>query len=151
MEVCKEITISTAHMLSGHNGLCKNLHGHNYKVCVNLLGGVSDEEGSSTRMVMDFKDLKGIVKRTIEDVFDHAIVFSSEKLRSEPENELLDWAIRWEMRYYVMPFGRRSTAEDMAYVMARLIRAEIETARVCRIGVTLWETPTSYAYAEAIQ
>ena len=32
MEVSKEFTFDCAHMLTGHDGLCKNLHGHTYKL-----------------------------------------------------------------------------------------------------------------------
>lgn len=151
MEVCKEITICTAHMLSGHNGRCKNLHGHNYKACVALLGDNGEKIGSSARMIMDFGELKNVVSESIDGMFDHALVFSSKQYRGGAEAELLDWAIKWGMRHVLMPDGKRSTAEDMAKVMAEMVLGQITASTVWGVRVTLWETPTSYATAEAMR
>ena len=46
MEVSKEFTFDCAHMLTGHDGLCKNLHGHTYKLIISL-EGVLQDRGSS--------------------------------------------------------------------------------------------------------
>jgi len=63
--VCKEMTFDCAHMLSGHNALCKNLHGHTYKVQVSVTGYKLDK-GSSQDMIIDFKDLK-LAMQNIKD------------------------------------------------------------------------------------
>lgn len=150
MEVSKEITICTAHMLSGHNGRCKNLHGHNYKVCVTLVG---DQKGESTnsdsKMVMDFGDLKATMEKTIDEWFDHALVFSSAAFMGEAETALLNWAVKYGMRHYVMPRGYRSTAEDMALAMAKQLLHDLGNSKIASVRVALWETPTSCAVAEA--
>ena len=150
MEVSKEITICTAHMLSGHNGRCKNLHGHNYKVCVTLVGDQRGEpKNSDSKMVMDFGDLKSAMEETIDKTFDHALVISSAAFRGEAEAALLNWAIAYGMRHYVMPEGYRSTAEDMASAMAKRLLDSLGNNRVASVRVALWETPTSCATAEA--
>ena len=91
--VCKEVTFDCAHMLSGHEALCKNLHGHTYKVQVS----VTNEqiiEGPSVDMVIDFKHLKEAITKSIMDKFDHAIIFSSHKFRNEAEEDLFEWACK---------------------------------------------------------
>jgi 6-pyruvoyltetrahydropterin/6-carboxytetrahydropterin synthase len=60
-----------SHRLSKHDGKCKNLHGHNFKVIV----CVRAEELDKNDMVMDFSDLKEILK-PIEDSFDHSMVLN---------------------------------------------------------------------------
>ena len=84
MKVTREMTFDSAHMLSNYVGRCHNLHGHTYKLQVTLEGEVEDETG----MVVDFQTLDQYI-RSVIDSYDHAIIFSSEKYRKEPENELL--------------------------------------------------------------
>lgn len=47
--------ISSAHFIKGHQGKCKNLHGHAWKIEVTLLSDQLNELG----MVADFSVLKG--------------------------------------------------------------------------------------------
>ena len=54
--VTKTVKFDAAHVLTNHQGLCKNLHGHTYRVDVS----VSRPDESAGDMVIDFKDLKGI-------------------------------------------------------------------------------------------
>ena len=142
--VCKEVTFDCAHMLSGHEALCKNLHGHTYKVQVS----VTNEqiiEGPSVDMVIDFKHLKEAITKSIMDKFDHAIIFSSHKFRNEAEEDLFEWACKHNMRLFEMP--RRTTAEDMALFFRELIRQELTSIGYTpiNISVRVYETPTSFA------
>lgn len=67
-----------AHALWMYDGPCRNVHGHSYRLYVTIAGRPADEPGSPKNgMVMDFTDLKAIVKREIVDTFDHAVVVSS--------------------------------------------------------------------------
>ena len=111
LTVTKEITFDCAHMLSGHEGLCQNLHGHTYKVLVTV-GGQQLTDGPSKGMIIDFKHLKYAIEVAILDNFDHAIIFSGREYRNDAEQALYEWAVGYNMRHYVMP--RRTTAECMA-------------------------------------
>lgn len=62
----KEIEFSSAHIIPGHPGLCKNIHGHTYKLKVY----VESQKLNELQMVMDFADLNKILKEAIRD-FDH--------------------------------------------------------------------------------
>ena len=142
--VCKEVTFDCAHMLSGHEALCKNLHGHTYKVQVS----VTNEqiiEGPSVDMVIDFKHLKDAITKSIMDKFDHAIIFSSHKFRNEAEEDLFEWACKHNMRLFEMP--RRTTAEDMALFFRELIMQDLTDIGYTpiNISVRVYETPTSFA------
>lgn len=142
--VCKEVTFDCAHMLSGHEALCKNLHGHTYKVQVS----VTNEqiiEGPSVDMVIDFKHLKEAITKSIMDKFDHAIIFSSHKFRNEAEEDLFEWACKHNMRLFEMP--RRTTAEDMALFFRELIMQDLTDIGYTpmNISIRVYETPTSFA------
>lgn len=64
------ISFSAAHRLHGHPGKCGSLHGHNYRVLVEVSG-----ELSSAGMVMDFAALKSLIK-DVADELDHATILS---------------------------------------------------------------------------
>lgn len=142
--VSKEVTFDCAHMLTGHEALCKNLHGHTYRVFIKIYGD-QIEGGPSSDMVIDFKDLKAAIEECIKSRFDHAVIFSSGVFRKEAENELLEWAEKFHMRHYIMP--RRTTAEDMAIHFAELIKEHLNEQNIfpTEIHVRVYETPTSYA------
>jgi len=56
LTITKSVKFDAAHVLTNHGGLCKNLHGHTYRVDVS----VRQAENDSSDMVMDFKDVKRI-------------------------------------------------------------------------------------------
>ena len=48
------VEFSSAHTLVGHSGPCKKMHGHNWKVEVEITGEKLDKIG----MVVDFKEIR---------------------------------------------------------------------------------------------
>ena len=63
IRISKEFKFETGHALYGYDGLCKNVHGHSYKLTVTLIGTpITDSKNVKFGMVMDFSDLKKIVK-----------------------------------------------------------------------------------------
>ena len=55
-ELSVEVRFSAAHCIKGHAGRCANLHGHNYRVVVRVLGQTLNHQD----MVIDFGALKQI-------------------------------------------------------------------------------------------
>ena len=87
IRVTKEFNFETGHALFGYDGLCKNVHGHSYKLSVTVLGKpIEDHSSVKFGMVMDFSDLKKIVNSLIIEPFDHATVLNV----SSPHRELAD-------------------------------------------------------------
>jgi 6-pyruvoyltetrahydropterin/6-carboxytetrahydropterin synthase len=68
-EVTVERSFAAGHYLRNYKGKCENPHGHNYKIRVTLQGRVLDAAG----LLVDFKDLKSVMKRTIERL-DHQMM-----------------------------------------------------------------------------
>ena len=65
-ELIRTHWISSAHHLEDYDGKCANLHGHNYKIQVHLIG----DKLNKTGMLMDYKLLDDILASELED-FDH--------------------------------------------------------------------------------
>jgi 6-pyruvoyltetrahydropterin/6-carboxytetrahydropterin synthase len=75
IRVTKEFPFEMAHALWNYDGPCRNVHGHSYRLFVTISGIPLNEPGHPKHgMVMDFTDLKTIVRKEIVDVFDHAVV-----------------------------------------------------------------------------
>lgn len=128
--VTKTVRFDAAHILTNHKGLCKNLHGHTYRVDISVRGETDDG------MVMDFKDLKRVAGEVVCDRFDHAFMYCTE---SQGEREIAEVVERHGMRTVALPF--RSTAENLAKMFYTELSARIEGV-VC---VKVWETSDSVA------
>ena len=78
IRITKEFKFEMAHALKGYDGPCKNIHGHSYEMLVTIIGKpIDDTDNPKLGMVMDFGDLKRIVRSVIVDDFDHALVLNS--------------------------------------------------------------------------
>ena len=130
--VTKTVRFDAAHVLTNHQGLCKNLHGHTYRVDVS----VSQAEDDDRDMVIDFKDLKGIANEVICDRFDHAFIYNTE---SAGEKEIAAVVEKNGMRTVAIPF--RSTAENLA----KLFYNELKSRVPGLSAVKVWETADSSA------
>lgn len=64
--ITKVFTFDAAHQLPWHQGKCKNLHGHTYRLEVSVAGPIH-EDG----VVADFADVSAVVKRVVIEKFDH--------------------------------------------------------------------------------
>jgi len=69
---------AAAHFLRGYEGKCENLHGHNWKVEVRIASDKLDD----LDMVMDFKELKGLVAEVLE-MFDHRCLNELETFKKQ--------------------------------------------------------------------
>ena len=136
--VTKTVRFDAAHVLTNHEGLCKNLHGHTYRVDVSVAQGEDDARD----MVIDFKDLKRIAEEVVCcSRFDHAFIYST---ASAGERELAAVVERLGMRAVALPF--RSTAENLARLFFGELRARIPGLA----SVKVWETADSCAeYSES--
>ena len=130
--VCKTVRFDAAHVLTNHQGLCKNLHGHTYRVDVS----VTQPEGDDRDMVIDFKDLKAIANEVVCDRFDHAFIYNTE---SAGEKEIAAVVEKNGMRTVAIPF--RSTAENLAKMFYGDLKARIPGLA----AVKVWETAESCA------
>ncbi len=87
IRLTKQFNFEMAHALQGYDGPCRNIHGHSYELFVTVIGEpISDPKSPKKGMVIDFKDLKKIVKENIISIFDHALVVN----KNSPQNIIND-------------------------------------------------------------
>jgi 6-pyruvoyltetrahydropterin/6-carboxytetrahydropterin synthase len=83
--VARIVEFQAAHHLPRHPGRCRDLHGHTYRLEVLCEGPVDPETG----MVLDFADVKAVVKREVLDVLDHTL------LNDRIENPTAEVVVAW--------------------------------------------------------
>ena len=139
IRITKSFSFETGHALYGYDGLCKNVHGHSYKLDVTVIGTpISDPNHVKFGMVIDFKDLKKIVKEEIVDVFDHATVFN----QNTPHVALAKTLE--ESGHKVLLVDYQPTSEEMIIDFAAIIQAKLPK-QIKLHHLRLQETATSYA------
>lgn len=132
------------HRLPDHDGKCRRLHGHRYRMEVVVAGAVDMVPGrSTTGMVIDFGRLDGLVKPIVAEMDHFTLLWESDPMM--PNVELLGVG--------VIPCAYVPTAENLARDLFRSIASALamwakggtEGERDVRLeSVRLWETPTSY-------
>ncbi len=138
VRVTKEFTFETAHALWNYDGACRNIHGHSYRLFITLLGEpLADEGNPKFGMVIDFKDLKDIVKKNIVDNLDHALL-----VYNKAEGESLD-AVK-SMYQKVYSFDFQPTCENLVIYIAEILKEKLPKYLSLHV-VKLYETATSYA------
>jgi 6-pyruvoyltetrahydropterin/6-carboxytetrahydropterin synthase len=136
LTISKEFSFEAAHMLSEHEGDCKNLHGHSYKMIVEVTGDMQNG------MVIDFKDLKKIVKETIIDKIDHSFIYFNAS-NDEVEHKIAD--ILKESGKRIFEVNYRPTAENMAMDFYNILNGNLKDKGIRVVSITLYETQTSFA------
>ncbi len=108
---------AAAHQLREHGGNCENLHGHNWKVEVSVIGKELQENG----LLVDFKDIKEATREALEEL-DHRFL-----------NEL--------------PFfrDRNPSSENIARHLFQVLSRRMDPEKVRISKVTAWESDTACA------
>lgn len=139
IRITKQFNFETGHALYGYDGKCKNVHGHSYKLFVTVIGTPNpDISHVKYGMVIDFSDLKKIVKEEIVDKFDHATVFNQNTPHIELASELQ------QRGHHVILVDYQPTSENMVIDFSKKIKNRLPKT-VKLHSLRLQETETSYA------
>lgn len=139
IRITKQFSFETGHALYGYDGKCKNVHGHSYKLSVTVIGSpILDSNNVKFGMVIDFTDLKKIVKEEIVDQFDHATVFNKNTPHVELAEELS------KRGHHVILVDYQPTSENMVIDFAKKITARLPQ-NIKLHSLKLQETETSFA------
>ena len=144
IRITKQFSFETGHALYGYDGKCRNVHGHSYKLDVTVIGHpINDPSHVKHGMVIDFGDLKAIVKEEIVSVFDHATVFNKNTPHVELARELENRG------HNVLLVDYQPTSEMMIIDFADKIMNRLPE-NIALHSLKLRETSTSFAewYAE---
>ena len=138
IRLTKIFNFEMAHALYGYDGPCKNIHGHSYELEVTIGGTpLNDPNNPKHGMIMDFSDLKAIVKGQIIYRLDHALLLNG----NSPHRNIPELDSNFEKVTFV---DYQPTCENMLLDFMNRIRSLLP-ANVKLMSLKLKETPTSYA------
>ncbi len=116
-ELTVEVGFAAAHQLRGYKGKCENLHGHNWRVQINVLA----ERLNDIDIAIDFHDLRSIAGEIVAPL-DHAFL-----------ND-------------VFPFTEKNpSSENIAKWIFDTLKKKINNDNLRVAAVTVWESETASA------
>lgn len=126
------------HRVLGHEGRCKNIHGHNYVALITCMAPRLDSLGR----VIDFSEIKRAIGSFIDTHWDHGFLVNVNDRQlceffSAPENR--------EFKLFTCDFN--PTAEEMAEYLLNRVCPLFLPAPIEAVKVKLWETENCYATA----
>ena len=144
MEITTRLEFDAGHRIPHHKSSCKNLHGHRYAIEITIKGEViTDESNSDFGMVMDFKDAKELIKKTIVEEWDHSFIVHRDDTVVLKFLDSLD-------NHKTVVFPLIPTAENMALVAMKKLKISFNDefgTLIKPFKVRLYETPNNWADA----
>jgi 6-pyruvoyltetrahydropterin/6-carboxytetrahydropterin synthase len=157
IQVDKEyLKFSAAHFLIFPDGSAERLHGHNYRVKVELEAELGQEG-----LVMDFRHIKPVVRELLEELDQRWILPGEHPILRHARRDDGVVEIRYQERYYaapeedvlVLPINNTSVENLSAYLGRRLrkrLEERFQDLRIARLHLGVEETPGQrgiYTYA----
>lgn len=148
--ISKDGAFEAAHFIPNHPGKCRNLHGHSYRIRVEITGEVDPETG----MILDFAYLKEAMAWVI-DGWDHAFlthwvpgtITRLFEVDDYVANEIIKLTGLSQIK--TVELGVLTTAENLSLVAGRCIGSFLlgryPKVLWSEIDITLWETANSFA------
>jgi 6-pyruvoyltetrahydropterin/6-carboxytetrahydropterin synthase len=131
MKIAKEFRWEMGHRLPEHFGLCKNIHGHSYKMIVEFEG-----ELDKNQMVIDYYDVEKIINPVIEKL-DHSFMVNKN------DKVVLEFLDKMNSKKVVVDFN--STVENICTFLLSKIKGSSLPSNISSITVRVYETQFDYA------
>jgi len=131
MKIAKEFRWEMGHRLPEHFGLCKNIHGHSYKMIVEFEG-----ELDKNQMVIDYYDVEKIVNPVIEKL-DHSFMVNIN------DKVVLEFLEKMNSKKVIVDFN--STAENICSFLLSEIKKCSLPSNISSVKVRVYETQFDYA------
>jgi 6-pyruvoyltetrahydropterin/6-carboxytetrahydropterin synthase len=131
MKIAKEFRWEMGHRLPEHFGLCKNIHGHSYKMIVEFEGKLDKNQ-----MVIDYYDVEKIVNPVIEKL-DHSFMVNID------DKIVIEFLEKMNSKKVVVGFN--STAENICNYLLSEIKKISLPSNISSIKVRVYETQFDYA------
>ncbi len=132
VKIAKEFRWEMGHRLSYHQEGCENLHGHSYRMAVEVEGTL-DEGG----MVLDYGTIKKVVTPLLENL-DHATMIH------EDDTVVKEFLAYQNMKTVVVPF--HPTAENMAiWFLDQLKESFHKYSNLQKVTIRVYETNSAMA------
>jgi 6-pyruvoyltetrahydropterin/6-carboxytetrahydropterin synthase len=131
MKIAKEFRWEMGHRLPDHFGLCKNIHGHSYKMLVEFEG-----ELDKNQMVIDYYDVEKIINPVVEKL-DHAFMVNID------DKIVIEFLEKMNSKKVVVGFN--STAENICnYLLSEIKKCSLPS-NISSVKVRVNETQFDYA------
>lgn len=138
IRITKQFNFEMAHALKDYDGPCKNIHGHSYELFVTVIGEpISNTNSPKNGMLIDFGDLKRIVRTVIVDKLDHALILHKDISGSLIKELKTNFANITLVDY-------QPTSENMLIDFASRLNKELPS-QIKLHSMKLRETVTSFA------
>lgn len=135
IRIAKDFKWEMSHRLPFHKGLCRNIHGHTYKMRVELVGEPNEES-----MILDYYDMKQVVNPLIEKL-DHSFMVD------ENDIEIIEFLQKMGMKYQVI--SDYTTAENITtLILAELAEGFRKYENIKYLKVRIHETRDTFAEEE---
>ena len=131
MKIAKEFRWEMGHRLPEHFGLCKNIHGHSYKMIVEFEGDLDKNQ-----MVIDYYDVEKIINPVIEKL-DHSFMVTKD------DKTVLKFLEKMNSKKIVVDFN--STAENICSYLLSEITKTVLPSNISSLKVRVYETQFDYA------
>jgi len=112
MNICRNFKFEAAHFLPHHTGKCRNIHGHSFRLEIEI-SGEKHRMGPETGMILDFSNLKEVVEQHVLDKYDH---------------------------HCINDFIRNPTAENIVLDIAQRLNDVFQRMNIIIERIQLWET-----------
>jgi 6-pyruvoyltetrahydropterin/6-carboxytetrahydropterin synthase len=138
IRVTKQFSFEMSHALLNYDGLCRNIHGHSYKLQITVIGeSLQDSSSPKDGMVIDFSILKKMVQQQIVSELDHSLMINEKA----PTDKLSTLGQMYE-RHHVVPF--QPTSENLVVYIAEKVKPFLPE-HLQLFSVRLYETSNSFA------
>ncbi|AFH48066.1 6-Pyruvoyl-tetrahydropterin synthase [Ignavibacterium album JCM 16511] len=131
MKIAKAFRWEMGHRLPEHFGLCKNIHGHSYKMIVEFEGELNKDQ-----MVIDYYDVEKIINPIINQL-DHAFMVNTN------DKIVLDFLEKMNSKKVVVDFD--ATAENICKFLLSEISKSNLPENINSVKVRVYETQFDYA------
>ncbi len=136
LKLTKIFHFETAHAIHGYDGACKHIHGHSYELHVSVTTDSDYEDFiPAPGFVIDFKEIKKIVKNKVIIFLDHKLLLSKQFIVENKYTSTQENIIVWEVE---------PTAENLLLYIKNILTASLST-HVQLVYLKLYETKDSYA------
>jgi 6-pyruvoyltetrahydropterin/6-carboxytetrahydropterin synthase len=141
LALVRSLRFCAGHRLLGHEGRCAYLHGHNYRVEVEVEARGGGTEVDDVGRVVDFALIKRRLLGWLDAHWDHAFI-----LWEEDATALAAVKLAEPTKYFLLPWN--PTAENMArYLLEVVAPHALADLGVVARRVAVWETDESCAIA----
>lgn len=131
MKIAKEFRWEMGHRLPEHFGLCKNIHGHSYKMIIEFEGELNKDQ-----MVIDYYDVEKIINPVIEKL-DHSYMVNKD------DKVLLEFLEKINSKKVVVDF--HATAENICLYLLDEVKNCSLPQNLSSVKVRVYETQFDYA------